>query len=189
LNKGVTTVTANVSKADGYLKNLSIKIPFPPEVKNVEDKLRQLGMGSEVDKFVVALNRGAEDAAKKAQPIFSKAITSMTFQDAWNILKGSENAATEYLKRTTTNQLTQEFKPVIQSSLDKVNATKYYGDIINTYNKIPLVTKVNSDLNEYATQKAIDGLFYMIAKEEKLIREDPVSRTTELLKKVFSQLD
>ena len=114
-------------------------------MKKVENKLRQIGMGSQVDKFVVTLNRGAEDAAKKAQPIFANAITSMTFQDAWNILKGSENAATEYLKRTTTNQLTQEFKPVIQSSLDKVNATKYYGDIINTYNKIPLVTKVNSE--------------------------------------------
>jgi len=189
LNKGVTTGTANVSKTDGYLKNLNIKIPFPPEVKKVEDKLRQIGMGSQVDKFVVTLNRGAEDAAKKAQPIFANAITSMTFQDAWNILKGSDNAATEYLKRTTTAKLTQEFKPVIQNSLNKVNATKYYGDIINTYNKIPLVERVNPDLDEYATQKAIDGLFFMIAKEEKLIRENPIARTTELLKKVFGQQD
>lgn len=189
LKKGVTTGAANVSKTDGYLKNLNIKIPFPPEMKKVEDKLRQIGMGSQVDKFVVTLNRGAEDAAKKAQPIFANAITSMTFQDAWNILKGSDNAATEYLKRTTTGKLAQEFKPVIQNSLNKVNATKYYGDIINTYNKIPLVEKVNPALDDYATQKAIDGLFFMIAKEEKLIREDPVARTSELLKKVFSQQD
>ncbi|MDH5474683.1 MAG: DUF4197 domain-containing protein [Cyclobacteriaceae bacterium] len=187
LTKGVTKGAANVSQPDGYLKNLNIKIPFPPEVKKVEDKLRQLGMGKLVDDFVITLNRGAEDAAKSAKPIFVNAITSMTIQDAWSILKGDDNAATSYLKNVTTSQLTAKFKPVIQSSLNKVNATKYYSDIISTYNKIPLVTKVNPNLDDYATQKAIDGLFYMIEKEEKLIRKDPVARTTELLKKVFSQ--
>jgi len=187
LTKGVTKGAANVSKPDGYLKNLNIKIPFPPEVKKVEDKLRQIGMGKQVDNFVTTLNRGAEDAAKSAKPIFVNAITAMTIQDAWGILKGADNAATEYLKRVTTSQLTAKFKPVIQTSLNKVNATKYYGDIINTYNKIPFVEKVNPNLDDYATQKAIDGLFFMIAKEEKLIRKDPIARTTELLKKVFSQ--
>lgn len=187
LTKGVTKGAANVSKPDGYLKNLNIKIPFPPEVKKVEDKLRQIGMGKQVDNFVTTLNRGAEDAAKSAKPIFVNAITAMTIQDAWSILKGADNAATDYLKRATTSQLRAKFKPVIQTSLNKVNATKYYGDIVNTYNKIPFVEKVNPNLDDYATQKAIDGLFFMIEKEEKLIRKDPLARTTELLKKVFSQ--
>jgi hypothetical protein len=133
----------------------------------------------------MTLNRGAEDAAKEAKPIFITAIKSMTIEDAWAILKGEDNAATEYLKRTTSAQLTEKFKPVIQNSLNKVNATKYYGDLVGTYNKIPLVQKVNPSLDDYATAKAVDGLFLMIAKEEKNIRKDPVARTTELLKKVF----
>jgi enolase len=133
----------------------------------------------------MTLNRGAEDAAKEAKPIFISAIKSMTIQDAWAILKGEDNAATEYLRKTTSSQLKEKFKPVIQSSLNKVNATKYYGELVTRYNKIPLVEKVNPNLDDYATDKAIDGLFVMIAKEEKNIRQDPVARTTELLKKVF----
>src|SRR5690606_36172772 len=113
--------------------------------------------GNEVDKFVMTLNRGAEDAAKEAKPIFINAIKQMTIQDAWGMLTGNENAATEYMKRTTSAQLREKFAPVIANSLNKVNATKYYGDIINTYNKIPLVEKVNPDLNDYATTKAMDG--------------------------------
>jgi len=185
LTKGISKGADKVSVLDGYFKNSKIKIPFPPEVQKVETKLRQLGLDDQVDKFVLTLNRGAEDAAKSAKPIFVSAITSMTIADAWSILKGEENAATNYLKKTTSNQLMQKFRPVMASSLDKVNATKYYGDVIGTYNKIPFVEKVNPDLKEYATQKAVDGLFFMIAKEEKNIREDPVARTTELLKKVF----
>jgi hypothetical protein len=170
---------------DGYFKNPEIKIPFPPDVKKVETRIRQIGLGDEVDKFIMTLNRGAEDAAKEAKPIFITAIKSMTIQDAWGILKGEENAATQYLQRTTSSQLKEKFKPVIHNSLEKVNATKYYGDIVGTYNKIPLVEKVNPDLDDYATDKAIEGLFIMIAKEEKKIREDPVARTSALLKKVF----
>jgi hypothetical protein len=187
LVKGISTGSDLVSQMDGYFKNPEIKIPFPPKVKKVEDKLRQIGFGSEVDKFVLTLNRGAEDAAKEAKPIFIAAIRSMTIQDAWNILKGEDNAATEYLKRTTSAQLKEKFGPVIQNSLNKVNATKYYGDLVTRYNQIPFVEKVNPDLNEYATDKAMEGLFLMIAKEEKNIRDNPVARTTELLKKVFSQ--
>lgn len=185
LIKGISSGSDIVSQLDGYFKNPEIKIPFPPEVKKVEDRLRQIGLGGEVDKFVMTLNRGAEDAAKEAKPIFISAIRSMTIQDAWGILKGEDDAATQYLRKTTGEQLAQKFKPVIQQSLNKVNATKYYGDIVNTYNKIPLVEKVNPDLDDYATGKAIDGLFVMIAKEEKRIREDPVARTTEILRKVF----
>jgi hypothetical protein len=185
LINGISKGSDIVSQLDGYYKNPQIKIPFPPEVKKVETTLRDIGLGSEVDKFVMTLNRGAEDAAKEAKPIFISAIKSMTIQDAWAILKGEENAATEYLKKTTSAQLKEKFMPVIQVSLDKVNATKYYGDLVNTYNKIPMVTKVNPDLNDYATDKAIEGLFLMIAKEEKNIRQDPVARTTDLLKRVF----
>lgn len=185
LIKGISNGSDIVSQLDGYFKNPEIKIPFPPEVKKVEDKLRQIGLGSEVDKFVMTLNRGAEDAAKEAKPIFIMAIRSMTIQDAWAILKGEDDAATQYLKRTTSAQLKEKFKPVIQNSLNKVNATRYYGEIVTRYNQIPFVQKVNPDLDDYATDKAIDGLFIMIAKEEKNIRENPIARTTELLKKVF----
>lgn len=185
LVNGISKGSDQVSQLDGYFKNPEIKIPFPPDVKKVEDRLRQLGLGSEVDKFVMTLNRGAEDAAKEAKPIFIAAIKQMTIEDAWGILKGEPNAATEYLKRTTSTQLKEKFSPVIQNSLDKVNATKYYGEIITRYNSIPLVQKVNPDLNEYATDLAMQGLFTMIAKEEKNIRENPVARTTELLKRVF----
>lgn len=185
LVKGISNGSDMASQLDGYFKNPKIKIPFPSEVKKVEDKLRQIGLGGEVDKFVMTLNRGAEDAAKEAKPIFIAAIKQMTIQDAWAILRGSDNAATEYLKRTTSSLLYDKFKPVIQNSLNKVNATKYYGDIVTRYNKIPLVEKVNPDLTDYATNKAMDGLFLLIAEEEKKIRLDPVARTTELLKKVF----
>lgn len=187
LIKGISTGADVVSQLDGYFKNPEIKIPFPLEVKRVEDKLRQIGFGNEVDKFVMTLNRGAEDAALEAKPIFITAIRSMTIEDAWSILRGQDDAATQYLKRTTSGQLKEKFKPVIQNSLNKVNATKYYGDIVNRYNQIPFVQKVNPNLDEYATDKAIEGLFIMIAKEEKNIRQNPVARTSELLRKVFGQ--
>jgi hypothetical protein len=185
LIKGISNGSDLASKVDGYFKNPEIKIPFPPEVKKVEDKLRQLGLNNEVDRFILTLNRGAEEAAKEAKPIFITAIKSMTIQDAWGILRGEPDAATQYLKRTTSHQLREKFKPVIQNALNKVNATKYYSDIVNTYNQIPFVQDVNPDLNEYATQKAMEGLFTLIAKEEKNIREDPLARTTELLRRVF----
>src|SRR5688572_18862415 len=133
LIKGISTGADLASQIDGYFKNPEIKIPFPPEVKKVEDKLRQVGLGNEVDKFVMTLNRGAEDAAKEAKPIFITAIKAMTIQDAWGILKGEQDAATQYLKRTTSIQLKEKFKPVIQGALNKTNATKYYGDIVNKY--------------------------------------------------------
>lgn len=185
LIKGISNGADLTSQVDGYFKNEAIKILFPPDVKKVEEKLRQIGLGNEVDKFVMTLNRGAEDAAKEAKPIFITAIRSMTIEDAWGILKGESDAATQYLKRTTSAQLKEKFSPVIQNSLDKVSATKYYGDLVNTYNKIPFTDKVNPDLNDYATDKAIEGLFVMVAREEKNIRQDPLARTTDLLRKVF----
>jgi hypothetical protein len=186
LTQGISKGADALSQADGYFKNSEIKIPFPPDAKKVEDKLRAIGMGNDVDRFIMTLNRGAEDAAKQAKPIFVDAIKQMTIEDAWGILKGQPDAATQYLKKTTTTQLQAQFKPVIQSSLDKVSATKYYTDLVNTYNKIPFVEKVNPDLNSYATDLAIRGLFTTVANEEKNIRANPTARTTDLLKKVFA---
>jgi hypothetical protein len=185
LTNGISKGADLTSQMDGYFKNPEIKIPFPSDAKKVETRLRQMGLGNDVDKFILTLNRGAEDAAKEAKPIFVDAIKSMSISDAWGILKGENDAATQYLKKTTTAQLKTKFGPVIKASLDKVSATKYYGDLVNTYNKIPLVQKVNPDLNAYATDLAIQGLFTMIAKEEKSIRQDPIARTTDLLKRVF----
>lgn len=187
LVKGASVGADNLAQVDGYFQNPKVKIPFPPDLQKVEERLRQIGLGAEVDKFVLTLNRGAEKAAQEAKPIFVSAIRSMTIEDAWNILKGEDDAATQYLKRTTSAQLTEKFKPVIQQALNQVNATKYYSDLVNAYNKIPLVQKVNPDLNAYATDLAIQGLFVMIAKEEKNIRENPAARTTELLQKVFGR--
>ena len=185
LIQGTSKGTAQASHTNGYYGNSLIRIPFPPEIQKVATTLRNMGMGSEVDKFVVSLNRAAEDAATSAKPIFISAIKSLTIRDVWNILRGEKDAATQYLKRTTTPQLTASFKPIIQKSLDKVNATKHYGTVITAYNKVPLVQKVNPDLNAYATDKAIAGLFTLVAQEEANIRENPIARTTELLKRVF----
>jgi hypothetical protein len=174
-----------VSVLDGYWGNPEIRIPFPPEAEKVESSLRAIGMGKKVDEFNVSMNRAAERAANEAKPIFIAAIKGMTIKDAINIVKGENNAATIYLQRTTSPELTAKFQPIIKTSLDNVDATKYWGDLITAYNKIPLVKKMNPDLAAYVTEKAIDGLFIMIAKEELKIRKDPVARTTELLKKVF----
>ena len=173
-----------VSVLDGYWGNAEIRIPFPPEAEKVESSLRAIGMGKKVDEFNVSMNRAAEKAASEAKPIFIAAIKGMTIKDAINIVKGENNAATMYLQRTTSPER-QFVQPVIKTSLDKVDATKYWSDLITAYNKIPLVKKMNPDLAAYVTEKAIDGLFIMIAKEELKIRKDPMARTTELLKKVF----
>ncbi|MBS1488307.1 MAG: DUF4197 domain-containing protein [Bacteroidetes bacterium] len=186
LTNGISKGADLTSQIDGYFKNPEIKIPFPSDAKKVEDKLRAIGLNDQVDRFVLTLNRGAEDAAREAKPIFIEAIKSMTIDDAWKILKGQSDAATQYLQKTTTAQLKVKFSPVIQNSLNKVNAAKYYSDLVDTYNKIPFVEKVNPDLNAYATDLAIRGLFTMVAKEEKNIRQNPVARTTDLLKRVFS---
>lgn len=189
LEVGIGNGASAASRIDGYYKNPAIRIPFPPDVAKVESKLRSIGLGDQVDKFILTLNRGAEEAAKEAKPIFLSAIRGMTIQDAWNILKGQDDAATEYLRSKTSAQLAAKFKPVISKSLDKTNATKYYSDIVSTYNKLPFTDDVDPDLENYATNKALDGLFQLVAAEERKIREDPVARTTDLLKRVFAQQD
>ncbi len=174
-----------VSKVDGYYKNPEVFIPMPAEAKEMESKLRALGMGSQVDKFIETLNRAAEEAAKEAAPIFGTAVKQMTVKDGMEILKGSDDAATNYLDKTTRTPLKGKFQPVVQRAIEKVQLTKYWEPLATKYNKIPFVKKVNPDLEEYTTDKALDGLFIMVAKEEKKIRKDPLARVTDLLKKVF----
>ena len=187
LTQGISKGADMLSQADGYFKNPKIKIPFPPDAQKMEKKLRDIGMGEDVDKFILTLNRGAEDAAKQAKPMFVDAIKKMTITDVMAILKGQPDAATQYLKKTTNTQLQAQFRPVIKASLDKVGATKHYKDLASTYDKIPFVKKVNPDLEAYTTDLAIQGLFYTIALEEKEIRANPVARTSDLMKKVFGQ--
>jgi hypothetical protein len=185
LVNGTGESVKQVSVLNGYWGNPEIKIPFPAEAKEMESKLRTIGMGKKVDEFNESMNRAAEKAASEAKSIFLTAIKEMTVRDAVNIVKGTDNAATMYLKNNTSPQLIDKFQPIIKTSLDNVNATRYWSDLITIYNKIPMVKKMNPDLPQYVTQKAIDGLFIMITKEELKIRKDPVARTSELLKKVF----
>ncbi len=189
LDNGAKQTVDVVSKANGYLGNPEIKIPFPPDAKKVEDKLRSMGMGNKVDEAVESINRAAEDAAIAAKPILVDAIKQLTVRDAINIVKGEKDAATQYLTRTTNQAIYDLFKPKIGVSLDKVNATKHWSTVMNTYNKIPFVEKVNPDLEDYVTKMALKGLYTMIAKEEKKIRENPMARVTDMLKKVFGWLD
>jgi hypothetical protein len=185
LIKGTGEGVKILSQVDGYFGNTEIKIPFPPDAAEAETKLRALGLGNQVDEAILSLNRAAEDAAKQAKPIFTTAVGNMSIKDAIGIVKGADNAATQYLIKTTSGELNATFRPAIEASLDKVNATKYWEDLITVYNKIPFVKKINPDLADYVTGMAIDGLFVMVAKEELKIRKYPVARTSELLKKVF----
>lgn len=189
LTKGITEGVNKVSITDGFFKNLAIKIPFPKEVSTVESTLRGIGLGSLIDKFVLSLNRAAEEAAKQATPIFVNAIKQMSITDAINIVNNKQSdAATQFLQRTTTEQLVSSFKPTIKTALDKSLATKYWRDITTHYNKIPFVSKVNTDLPDYATRKAISGLFYMVAQEEAKIRKDPAGTANSLIEKVFGSV-
>jgi len=185
LNQGVKYGVSQLNKKDGYFKDLQIKIPMPTEAKKVEEKLRSLGQGEKVDEAIESMNRAAEDAAEGAKDIFVMAIKGMTLADATSILKGENDAATKYLNKATRIELTKKFQPVIKSSLDKVGATKHWTTVFDMYNKIPFVTKVNPNLEEYVTDKALNGLFLQVAKEELKIRKDPTTRVTDLLKKVF----
>ncbi len=189
LNKGILNGVDIVSLKDGYFKNELIKIPFPEQAKQVESTLRGIGLGSQIDKATETLNHAAENAAKEAIPIFTSAIKSMTVKDAISIINNKQqDAATQYLKTVTTDQLIIAFKPSIKVALDNVNATKYWSDIMTRYNRIPFVQKTETDLPEYVTRKAIDGLFIMVAREEEKIRKDPGARTSALLKKVFGNI-
>ncbi|MFN7117893.1 MAG: DUF4197 domain-containing protein [Saprospiraceae bacterium] len=189
LNIGISKGADALSATDGYFKS-PYKILLPPEARKVADKLKNVpGFKNFEETVLEKINRGAEDAAKKAKPIFVSAITQMTFADAMNILMGEKNAATQYLQRTTSDQLYQEFNPVIVESLDKFEARDYWSKAINTYNKLPFVEKANPDLDDYVTKEALKGLFGMVEKEELNIRTNLAARTTDLLKRVFAKQD
>ena len=184
LQLGTDSATTKLSALDGFYKDALVKIVMPPEAQKVEKTLRDLGLGSLVDKAVLSMNRAAEDASKYVGNTFINAIKQMTIQDAFGILRGGNTAATDYLKQKTTDQLTIAFKPIISKSLDNTNATKYWSDVFTTYNRFSN-NPVNTDLTAYVTQKALDGLFYKIGLEEQDIRKNPAARVTDILKKVF----
>lgn len=185
LRVGTDSSTYHLGLLNGFFKDDMIKILMPPEAQKVEKTLRDVGLGSVVDKAVLSMNRSAEDATKYVGDIFINAIKQMTIQDAFGILRGGDRAATDYLKRTTTAQLTAAFKPIVSKSLQFTDATKYWKDVFTTYNRFSN-TPVNTDLTSYVTEKTLDGLFYHISLEEQAIRKDPAARVTDILKKVFA---
>jgi hypothetical protein len=189
LEIGTVKSADQLSAVDGFFANAAVKILFPPQAQKVERTLRSFGLNKLCDNVILSLNRAAEDAAKQAKPIFISAIKKMTLKDVTNILLGSQDAATQYFKNTTTGQLSTTFRPVVQNSLNKTGATMYYGDAVNQYNQIPFVRKLNPNISDYVTQKAIDGLFYEIALEELNIRKNIGARSTPLLQKVFGFAD
>ncbi|MFY7957759.1 MAG: DUF4197 domain-containing protein [Flavobacterium macrobrachii] len=189
LNNGINKQVTKLTAVDGFYKNEMVKILLPEELQKVDAGLRKIGLGKLADDGLKAINRTAEDAVKQATPIFVDAIKGMTFTDAKNILMGNESAATTYLQSSTSTALYAKFNPVIKNSFAKVGADKVWANIITKYNSIPLVKKVNPDLTDYTTNKAMEGVFKMISVEEKNIRTDLSSRTSDLLKKVFALQD
>lgn len=185
LKVGTDKSASNASKIDGFLKNPAIFIPFPPEAQKMKKKLIDLGQETKVNEFETSLNRAAEEAAKSAGPIFVNAITGMSISDGLAILKGNDTAATNYLRQKTYNELVKTFQPTVKKAIEKVEVTKYWTPLVNTYNKIPMVEKQNPDLEIYVTQLAVQGLFKLIKNEEASIRKDPAARVNDILKKVF----
>lgn len=189
LNKGISEQVTKLTTTDGFFKNEMVKILLPEELQKVDKTLRDIGLSSLADEGLKVLNRAAEDAVKEATPIFVNAIKEMSFNDARNILMGADNAATLYLQNTTSNALYTKFSPVVNNSLSKVGADKVWTQIIDRYNKVPLVKKVNPDLTDYVTNQAMEGVFTMVAVEEKNIRTNVSARTSDVLKRVFALQD
>lgn len=186
LSQGVVNAIFQLNKEDGFFGDAFYKILLPPDAKKIENTLRDVGMGKIVDKAILQINRGAEDAVGYAKPIFVDAIKSMTLQDAIGLVRNGDTSATHFFREKTTEKLIAAFSPVIKSSLDKVQATKYYGDVVNTYNNFPTTfKKINPDLNSFVAGKATEALFNLIAKEEVNIRTNFAARTTDILKRVF----
>lgn len=189
LNNGISKQVSKLTATDGFYRNEAVKILLPEELRKVDAGLRRLGLNSLADEGLKVLNRAAEDAVKEATPIFVDAVRNMTFMDAKTILMGSQNSATNYLQNSTSSALYGKFNPVIQNSFTKVGADKVWATIIAKYNSIPLVKKVNPDLTDYVTNQAMNGVFKMVAVEEKNIRTNINSRTSLLLQKVFAMQD
>jgi hypothetical protein len=186
LEKGVSAGISMLNKQNGFFGNELYKVLLPPDALKAERALRSIGLGSEVDKAILQINRAAEDAVGFAKPIFVNAIKQMTITDALNLLRGGQRSATDYFQGKTTESLKSAFAPVIDSALNKTSATKYYTGLVTKYNSLPTTfNKINPDLKGYVTEKAVQALFDQIAKEELAIRQNPGARTTDLLKKVF----
>ncbi|MFZ9388899.1 MAG: DUF4197 domain-containing protein [Chitinophagaceae bacterium] len=186
LSQGLVKAVLQLNKEDGFFRDALYKVLMPPDAKKMENTLRKLGMGNMVDKAILQINRAAEDAAGYAKPIFADAIKNMTIADAIGLVKNGDTSATHFFRVKTTEKLVTAFTPVIKTSLDKVDATKYYGDVVNTYNNFPTtMKKINPDLPGHVTGKTIEALFDLVGKEEKNIRQNLSARTSDLLKKVF----
>ncbi|MEX8549357.1 MAG: DUF4197 domain-containing protein [Mucilaginibacter sp.] len=186
LQQGIIKSSDQLSAVNGFFNNAAVKILFPPQAQKAENTLRKLGLNKLCDNVILSLNRAAEDAAKQAKPVFISALKQMSVKDATSILLGPSDAATQYFKRTTTDSLAAKFRPVVHQSLDKVGATQYYSQAATAYNKVPFTSgKVDPDIENYVTQKAISGLFTEIARQELQIRQNLSARPTALLQKVF----
>ena len=186
LSQGLVKAVLQLNREDGFFKDAFYKVLLPPDARKIENTLRDLGMNKLVDKAILAINRAAEDAAGFAKPIFVDAIKSMTISDAIGLVRNGDTSATHFFRVKTTDRLIAAFLPVIKSSLDKVDATKYYSDLVNTYNNFPTTfKKINPDLPNFVTGRATEALFDLVAKEEVNIRQNIAARTTELLRKVF----
>jgi hypothetical protein len=186
LSVGAQNSASKLSAVDGFFANAAIKVLMPPEAKKVENALRTAGMGKLVDNAILSMNRAAEEASKSAAPIFVNAVKSMSIQDALGILKGSDTAATGYLRGKTVAALTSAFRPVIDTALQKTSATSYWKTVFDAYNKLPTTfNKINPDLAGYVTEKSLSGMFFQVAQEEQKIRKDPAARVSDILKKVF----
>lgn len=189
LDKGIDTQVTKLTQTDGFYRNELVKILLPEELQKVDKTLRSIGLGSLADEGIKMMNRAAENAVKESTPIFVAAVRNITFNDAKNILLGNDESATTYLRSSTSTQLYSKFNPVIKSSFSKVGADKVWSNIISKYNQVPLVKKINPDLTDYVTNEALDGVYKMIAVEEKNIRNNINARTTTLMKKVFAIQD
>ncbi len=189
LNKGITNQVSKLAVTDGFYGNDLVKIQIPEELSLLEGTLKKFGQEKLLNDGIKSLNRAAEDAVKEATPIFVKAITNIKITDAKTILFGTENAATAYLEKSTNADLYKKIAPLVQASIGRVGADVAWGMLIDKYNKIPLLDKVNPDINDYVTKKTLEGAFKMIAVEEKNIRTDLNSRTSGLLQTVFGMLD
>ena len=189
LDFGIDKQVSKLTQKDGFYKNELVKILLPEELQKVDKALRNVGLSSLADSGLKALNRAAEDAVKEATPIFVSAVKDITFADAKNILLGDDNAATNYLSAKTQTALYNKFRPVIQNSFSKVGADQTWTNLITKYNTLPLTNDVNPDLTDNVTSEALEGVYTMIAVEEKEIRNKISSRSTDLLKKVFALQD
>lgn len=192
LGQGLEKSIQTLAVRDGFLGNAAVKILMPPEAQKVERTLRSIGLGSLCDDFITNLNRAAESAVREASPVFVSALSQLTVRDAFDILlSGQQDAATNFFRRTTTDQLVGKFSPIVEKAIGEHHVTRYWSELVTRYNQIPLINeKIETDLNKYVTEKAIDGLFLQVAKEELNIRENlGGSRSTPLLEKVFGWAD